>query len=183
MNLSWSKPDLEYNACHEAGHAVGRTVNGDEILYVDACAGVTRFKGRPWTCCVCGGHFNPEDDHFNCNFNPECQVCTAFVTSQVCACYAGRAATAEVMPDTPDTDAAEYRDNLAAEEFAKPYSQCPERWQQIRLQARSLAKRLAAQERRAVLEVRDAVVRAGGRLDGPAVRRIINKNLTKPSVD
>jgi hypothetical protein len=183
--LSWSKAELEYAACHEAGHAVARTINGDEIKYVDACSRVTSYRGHDWTCSSeqCGGRFNPEPGNVTGYFNPECDTCTAFVTSQVCANYSGRAATAQVMPDLPDTQSAEHDDDLAAEEFAAPYSSHPEKWQDIELAARRRAERLAAQERKAILELRDALVRAGGWLDGPDVQQIIKVNLTARSAD
>jgi hypothetical protein len=180
--LSWSRQELEYAACHEAGHAVARTVNGDVILYVAACARITAFRGKDWTC-GCGGRFNPQSDRFTCNFNPDCDACTAFVKSQVCANYSGRAATAEVMPDCLDTQEAEYDDDVAAEEFAKAYSSHPEKWQHVKLAARRLAGQLAARESKAILELRDALVRAGGWLDGLDVQRIIKANLAGRSAD
>ena len=173
-----SPAGLEYSACHEAGHAVVRMINGEEILSVDACARATCFRGKDWQCS-CGGHLKTEPDcRFTYNFNPDCDTCTAYVTSLVGANYSGDAATAGLMPDQHKLLHAGH-DLIAAEEFASPYSNDRIKWHEIERAAERWANELVVRESKAILELRDALVRAGGWLDGPDAQRIISANLTR----
>jgi hypothetical protein len=69
-------------------------------------------------------------------------------------------------------------DLVAAAQFALPYSNDPVKWHEIERAAELWADELVVRESKAILELRDALVRAGGRLNGPDAVRIISANLT-----
>ncbi len=169
---------IEYSSCHEAGHALARAANGDELVCVDALQRIVTFKSKDWNC-PCGGFLKMLDEGFRFNFNPDCKSCDLKVTNLLSANYAGAAATAILMPEEHDPQDAE-SDYAAAAEFVAPYRDALEKWRELTLTAQHEADEMVKQSATTILNLRNAIVRAGGRLDGTCAHQIID-SLSEPS--
>jgi hypothetical protein len=109
------KPSVQYDCCHEAGHAVIARIHGYKIRKIKLRGesefprnhiengSMVEYERQPWTCSICGSCI---DDRSNARLlaglKKDCSGCGAETIRFIERCSGGAAATLVLLPSKHD---------------------------------------------------------------------------------